>query len=51
MVPRVLLDLGRGNLRFRPGVEATLSATVHDGNWGNRDLDGVAATAAVAYRW
>jgi hypothetical protein len=51
LVPRVLLDVGEGNLRFRPGVEATLSATMRDGNWGNRDLNGVAATAAVAYRF
>jgi hypothetical protein len=51
VVPRVLLDIGNGHLRFRPGVEATLSATMRNGNWGNRDLDGVAATAAIAYRW
>jgi hypothetical protein len=32
-------------------VEVTLSKTLRDGNWGNSDLDGVAATGAIAYRF
>ena len=41
--PHILLDLGTNQWRFRPGLEATKSY--------NTDLDGVAATATVAYRW
>lgn len=51
LVPRLALDVGGTHWRFRPGVEATLSHTLRHGNWGNSDLDGAAATAAIAYRW
>jgi hypothetical protein len=51
LVPRLALDLGGAHWRFRPGAEATLSKTLRHGNFGNSDLDGIAATAAIAYRW
>jgi hypothetical protein len=51
LVPRLALDLGGDHWRFRPGVEATLSRTLRHGNFGNSDLDGIAAIAAIAYRW
>ncbi len=51
LMPRAALDIGDGHWRFRPGVEATLSATADNGNAGNSDLIGIAGTVAAAYKW
>lgn len=62
-IPRLALDVGSRHLRFRPGVEATLSTPLRHINTdtssgaaagdplGNRDLIGLAVTGAVAYEW